>query len=97
MYLVSLHIRAIEYPVTCIRVMAPYPHPQVCRRCIRKMDHHCPWVNNCVGQQNQKFFILFTLYIFTISTLAMYMAVNKIVHCSDAEWSSKYIGATRLS
>jgi palmitoyltransferase len=48
----------------CIVRVPRVHHCRVCKGCIMKMDHHCPWINNCVGQFNQKFFIQFCWYCF---------------------------------
>jgi palmitoyltransferase len=28
------------------------------------MDHHCPWINNCIGFWNRKYFLLLLVYVF---------------------------------
>ena len=34
-------------------------HCAICDRCVERYDHHCPWINNCVGIKNHNAFMLF--------------------------------------
>ncbi|XP_071482390.1 palmitoyltransferase ZDHHC12-B-like [Diadema antillarum] len=41
-------------------------HCDDCGRCVRRFDHHCPWLENCVGERNHRFFWFFLLFQSTL-------------------------------
>lgn len=34
-------------------------HCQLCQHCVQRYDHHCPWIENCVGEKNHPLFIAY--------------------------------------
>ena len=52
-------------------------HCSECGYCVFKMDHHCPWINNCVGLRNMKYFMQFVVYVGLASaTLSILMFIS---------------------
>lgn len=59
-------------------------HCRVCRVCILKMDHHCPWIYNCVGFQNYKYFFLLLFYSVLDTHLIVWTMAESVHRSVDA-------------
>ena len=68
-----------RYCFKCKHVRPPRAHHcSICDACVMRMDHHCPWVGNCVGLHNHKYFLNF---LFNAMAGCLIVAVTMIYTC----------------
>ncbi|KAL3232345.1 Palmitoyltransferase ERF2 [Nakaseomyces bracarensis] len=80
---------AVKYCRTC-KIWRPprASHCSICECCVMTHDHHCMWVNNCIGQRNYRYFVEFLV---STSLACIFLITNCAIHLArrDGEHVSK--------
>ncbi|XP_069787727.1 palmitoyltransferase ZDHHC14 isoform X2 [Narcine bancroftii] len=63
-------------------------------RQIERFDHHCPWVGNCVGKRNYRFFYMFIL---SLSFLTVFIFAFVITHVILRSQKTGFLNALKDS
>lgn len=67
-------------------------HCRACKTCTLKFDHHCPWLNQCVGLGNERYFVLFMSWLAFGCSIVVYSSIRplRMSLSFSGEWPYSY-------
>ena len=76
-----------KFPRLCIKcsthVGARSKHCHKCERCAADFDHHCDWLNNCIGKANYRWFIALILSLQVLVLIELSASLYQLKSITD--------------
>ena len=60
-------------------------HCRICDNCVETLDHHCVWLNNCVGRRNYRYFFAFASSGTILSLFLAFASLGQVIAYSNEE------------
>ncbi|XP_078605954.1 palmitoyltransferase ZDHHC23-like isoform X2 [Branchiostoma floridae x Branchiostoma japonicum] len=72
--------RVAAQPLWCHVCKMPRPpragHCMICKRCVLRLDHHCIWIDHCVGKNNHRSFLLTLVLFMSSAGYGVWLSLN---------------------